>query len=239
LFAYKKLLVKIHHIFMAEVMSNRTICITDELYDYLVSVSLRESELLKRLRGETVVDEMSRMQISPEQGQFMSMLIRLIGAKKALEVGVYTGYSSLCIALAMHGDGQLVACDINEQWTAVAKRYWQEAGVSDKIDLRLGLAVDTLMGLLASGEAGSYDFAFIDADKKSYETYYELCLELLRAGGLIAIDNVLWGGAVADEDIMDEDTQTIRKLNKFILGDKRVEISLVPIGDGLTLARKV
>ncbi len=220
-------------------MSNRTICITDELYEYLVSVSLRESDLLKRLRAETVVDEMSRMQISPEQGQFMSMLIRLIGAKKALEVGVYTGYSSLCIALAMPGDGQLVACDINEQWTEVAKRYWQEAGVSDKIDLRLGPAVDTLKGLLANGESGSYDFAFIDADKKFYETYYELCLELLRAGGLIAIDNVLWGGAVADDDIMDDDTQTIRRLNKFILDDERVDISLVPIGDGLTLAHKL
>jgi predicted O-methyltransferase YrrM len=220
-------------------MSNRTLCITEQLYEYMVRVSLREPELLQRLRAETAFDEMARMQIAPEQGQFMTLLIHLLGAEKTIEIGVFTGYSALCTALALPDHGRLIACDISKEWTRIARRYWEEAGVSHKIDLRLAPAAETLAGLLAADEAGSFDFAFIDADKTGYDHYYEACLKLLRPGGLIAVDNVLWHGDVADRTFDDADTEAIRAFNRKIHGDPRVEISLVPIADGLTLARKL
>jgi predicted O-methyltransferase YrrM len=220
-------------------MSNRTLCITEQLYEYLVDVSLRESPLLQRLRVETAQDEQASMQIAPEQGQFMALLIHLLGAEKAIEIGVYTGYSSLCTALALPDHGRLIACDTSEQWTQVARRYWEEAGVAHKIELHLAPAAETLAALLAARQAGTFDFAFIDADKVGYGQYYEACLQLLRPGGLIAIDNVLWNGDVADPAIDDGDTEAIRVFNRKIHADPRVEISLVPIADGLTLARKL
>jgi predicted O-methyltransferase YrrM len=220
-------------------MSNKTICITEELYEYMLSVSLREPAVLHELRRETALDEHANMQISPEQGQFMALLVRLLGARKTLDIGVYTGYSSLCIGLALPRDGRVIACDLNPEWTDTAKRYWRKAGVADKIKLRLAPAQQTLEGLLAEKAAAAFDFAFIDADKKNYDMYYEYCLELIRPGGLIAIDNVLWDGAVADESVNDVDTMAIRSLNNKIHADPRVEISLVPIADGLTLARKI
>jgi caffeoyl-CoA O-methyltransferase len=204
----------------------------------MVSVSLREPQILRELRDETAQDEHAKMQISPEQGQFMGLLVHLIGAKKTLDIGTYTGYSSLCIAQALPDDGRLVACDISREWTDIARRYWQKAGVEQKIDLRLASALKTLQGLL-EGREQDFDFAFIDADKTNYDGYYEYCLQLVRPGGLIAIDNVLWDGAVADNSINDDDTKAIRALNKKIHADPRVEISLVPIADGLTLARKI
>jgi len=219
-------------------MSNRTLTVNDKLYEYMLHASLREPEILWRLRRETAQHEMSIMQISPEQGQFMSLLIRLIGVRRAIEVGVFTGYSSLCMALTLPDDGQLLACDVNEEWTAIAQRYWQEAGVDKKIDLKLAPATDTLSALLQDGQAELFDFAFIDADKCNYKNYYEACLKLIRPGGLIAIDNVLWGGSVVDEDDTEADTIAIREFNEYLRTDGRVDISLVPIGDGLTLARR-
>ena len=220
-------------------MSNKTICITEKLYDYMLSVSLREPEVLRKLRRETALDEHANMQISPEQGQFMALLVRLLGARKTLDIGVYTGYSSLCIGLALPRNGRVIACDLNRKWTDIAKRYWHKAGVADRIELRLAPAKRTLEGLMTEKRAAAFDFAFIDADKTNYDMYYEYCLELIRPGGLIAIDNVLWDGAVADETVDDADTMAIRALNNKIHTDSRVEISLVPIADGLTLARKI
>ncbi|MBW2485101.1 MAG: class I SAM-dependent methyltransferase [Deltaproteobacteria bacterium] len=221
-------------------MSNKTLCITEKLYEYMLSVSLREPEVLLELRRETGLDEQANMQIAPEQGQFMALLVRLLGAKKTLDIGVYTGYSSLCIGLALPQNGRVIACDLNRQWTDIAKRYWHKAGVADKIDLRLAPARQTLEELLANKTAAaSFDFAFIDADKVNYDIYYEYCLQLVRPGGLIAVDNVLWDGAVADESVDDVDTEAIRALNSKIHADPRVELSLVPIADGLTLARKM
>lgn len=191
-----------------------------------------------RLRDETMTMRGHSMQIAPEQGQFMAMMIRLIGARRGLEIGVFTGYSSLVTALALPNDGRLVALDRSEEWTAIAQRYWREAGVAHKIDLRLGAALDTLDRLLDDGHAGSFDFAFIDADKGNYDGYYERALRLVRPGGLVMLDNVLWGGSVADPAADDEDTAAIRALNNKIHRDDRVDVSLVPIGDGLTLARK-
>ena len=219
-------------------MTSRTLELDDRLYDYLLANSLREPPLLARLREETAAMPMANMQIGPEQGQFMALLVELIGARRTLEVGTFTGYSALCVALALPAGGKVIACDISEEFTAVARRYWAEAGVADKIDLRLGPAVETLDGLLSDGLAGTLDFMFIDADKVSYGAYYERGLSLLRPGGLIAVDNVLWNGAVADPGRQDEDTRAIRALNLKALGDGRVSISLVPIGDGLLLARK-
>ncbi len=219
-------------------MSNRSIGLSDTLYDYLLSVSLREPEVLRRLREQTAQDSMARMQIAPEQGQFMALLVQLMGAKRLLEVGVYTGYSSLWCALALPDDGRIVACDVSEQWTSVARRYWEEAGVSDKIDLRLAPAKETLDDLLASGQAGTFDFIFIDADKEGYADYYERALQLLRPGGLIAVDNVLWSGRVADPAVADRDTTALRSFNERLLHDERITLSLVPIADGLTLALK-
>jgi predicted O-methyltransferase YrrM len=219
-------------------MSNKTINLTDELYRYMISVSLREPDLLRELRAETAADPMANMQIAPEQGQFMALLIKLMGAARTLEVGVFTGYSALSVALAMPASGKLTACDISEAWTSIARRYWERAGVADRIDLRLGPAVDTLDALITAGHAGSYDFAFIDADKENYDAYYEQSLQLLRPGGLIVIDNVLWDGRVADASVNDADTRAIRALNKKLHADPRVSLSLIPVADGLTLALK-
>ena len=219
-------------------MSNRTLSITDALYEYILNHSLREPALLKQLREETAYDAMSRMQIAPEQGQFMALLIKLMGAKKAIEIGTYTGYSSVCIASALPSDGQLVTCDINQIWTTIAKRYWQTAKIDHKITLHLQLATLTLQKLLDEQQQHQFDFAFIDADKTSYDDYYELCLQLIRPQGLIVFDNMLWGGAVTDTNIHDADTTAIRALNDKLHHDTRVDISLLPIADGLTLAQK-
>ncbi len=219
-------------------MSNRSLTLTDTLYDYLLSHSLRESDIQARLREETSKLTMSAMQISPEQGQFMALLMRLLGVKRVIEVGVFTGYSSLAMAMAMPEDGEILACDVSEEWTAIAQRYWQEAGVTQKINLVIAPALETLQASIEQGQASSFDFAFIDADKQNYRHYYEACLQLIRPGGVIAIDNVLWGGSVADQSINDEDTVAIRELNRFIHQDTRVDISLLPLSDGLTLARR-
>ena len=219
-------------------MSNRSISLTDSLYDYLLSISLREPRLLLELREETAAMPAAGMQISPEQGQFMALLVRLIGARRCLEVGVFTGYSSLSVALALPEDGNIVACDVSEKWTAIARAYWQAAGVDHKIDLRLAPAVGTLDGLIAQGQAGSFDFAFIDADKSNYLAYYERALTLLRVGGLIVIDNTLWSGRVIDPEVSDADTVAIRHCNEVLHADTRIDVSLIPMGDGLTLARK-
>jgi predicted O-methyltransferase YrrM len=219
-------------------MSNQSIGLSDELYDYLLSVSLREHPVLAELRRHTASHAMSQMQISPEQGQFMALLVQLTQVRKALEVGVFTGYSALAVALALPPGGCLVACDVSEEYTAIAQQFWQQAGVSDKIDLRLAPAQETLQALIEAGEAGTFDFAFIDADKSHYDTYYEQALVLVKSGGIIAIDNVLWYGRVADPDVTDNRTQCIRALNQKLHGDDRIDLSLLPIGDGLTLVRK-
>jgi predicted O-methyltransferase YrrM len=219
-------------------MSNKTLQITDSLYNYLLSVSLREPNILRELREETSTMPRANMQISPEQGQFMALLIELLGAQKTLEVGVFTGYSALWVALTLPAEGRLVACDINPEWTSIAQRYWQRAGVTNKIDLRLGPAIQTLDQLIEAGEASSFDFAFIDAEKVEYEDYYQRALELLRPGGLIAVDNVLRNGRVIDPSFTDEDTGAIRAFNLARLHDDRVTLSMIPIADGLTLVRK-
>jgi predicted O-methyltransferase YrrM len=219
-------------------MSRTTLSLGGALYDYLLDMGVREDEVQRRLREETGALEMARMQISPEQGALMAMLIRVLGARRALEIGVFTGYSTLSVAKALPEDGRVVACDISEEWTAIARRYWEEAGVAHKIDLRLRPALETLDALLTDGAQGSFDFAFIDADKGGYLDYYERCLQLLRAGGLIAVDNVLWGGKVVDADDTEEDTLAIRQFNTALRHDNRIDVSLVPIGDGVTLARK-
>ena len=219
-------------------MSNRTIALTEDLYRYVLAVSLREPAILARLRSETASHPRAKMQIAPDQGQFMGLLVRLMGARKALEVGVFTGYSSLAVALALPADGKLVACDISEEYTSIARRYWQEAGVSGKIDLQLAPAEHTLDQLLRNGHGGSFDFAFIDADKEGYETYYEGVLRLLRPGGLVVIDNVLRKGEVIDPSATNSETASIRALNAKLLHDERIHLSLVGVGDGLTLALK-
>jgi predicted O-methyltransferase YrrM len=219
-------------------VSNRTIKIDARLYEYLVKVSVREPPLLARLRAETARLAEHNMQIAPDQGQFMAMLVRLIGAKRCLEIGTFTGYSSLAVALALPSDGRLIACDVSDQWTAIARRYWQEAGVAGRIELRLQPAIKTLDGLLAEGHSGRFDFAFIDADKVSYAQYYERVLSLLRPGGLVSVDNTLWNGKVADPKARDKDTTALKKFNAALYKDERIDLTLVPIGDGLTLARK-
>jgi predicted O-methyltransferase YrrM len=219
-------------------MSNRTIQLNDAVYDYLLQVSLREADLLRQLREETAGIPHANMQIAPEQGQFMALLVQLLGVRRAIEIGVFTGYSALAVALALPADGRLIACDINETWTAKAREYWQKAGIADKIDLRLAPAVETLDTLLQQNQAGTFDFAFIDADKGGYIAYYERLLQLLRPGGLIAVDNVLWDGAVADPDNKDPDTVALRAFNEHLRADERIALSLVPIGDGVTLAMK-
>lgn len=219
-------------------MSSRTIQVTDTLHRYLLEHSLREPDVLQRLRAETAGMVERNMQISPEQGQFMQMLLRLMGARRCLEVGTFTGYSALAMALALPEDGNVVTCDRSEDYTAVARRYWSEAGVDDRIALMLGPAAESLATLEAREGGGGYDFAFIDADKTGYADYYERCLRLLRPGGLIAVDNTLWDGRVADDDNPGEDTMALRAFNRAVHADERVDLSLVPIGDGLTLARK-
>ena len=193
---------------------------------------------MRELRDLTARQEMARMQVSPEQGSFMALLVELIGATRAIEIGTFTGYSALCIAQAMSPEGRLICCDVSEEWTAIAQDFWERAGVRERIDLRLAPAEDTLAGLIDSGAEGSFDLAFIDADKTGYRDYYEACLELVRPGGLLMFDNTLWNGAVADPDSRNEDTVALRELNDLLFRDERVSISLVPIGDGLTLARR-
>jgi len=207
-------------------------------YQYLLSVSVREPEIARRLREETQQLKNAQMQIGPDQGQFMQLLVQLLRARKTLEVGVFTGYSALWVAMGLPDDGRMIACDISEEYTAVAKRYWKQAGVDQKIDLRLGPALGTLDELLNAGQAGTFDFAFIDADKTNYENYYERALQLLRVGGLIAIDNTIWSGRVADPKEQDADTVAIRRLNEKLLGDERITPSMLTVGDGLTLAMK-
>ncbi len=219
-------------------MSRRSLSLTDAVYEYLLDHSLREHPVLAELREKTAALEEADMQIAPEQGQFMGLLVKLLGVRRALEVGVFAGYSALSVALALPEDGVLVACDISREWTDVARPHWEAAGVASRIDLRLGPANDTLNGLIDAGEGGTYDFAFIDADKLGYDAYYERCLTLLRPGGLVVIDNVLRDGRVADESVDDEETVAMRRLNRKILSDDRVDMSMLPVADGLTLAQK-
>jgi predicted O-methyltransferase YrrM len=220
-------------------MSNQSIGLSDTLYQYLLANSVREPDILTKLRAETAQHPLANMQVSPEQGQLMGLLVQLIGAKKCLEVGVFTGYSSLVVALNLPDDGRLIACDVSDEFTSIATKYWQQAGVNDKIDLHIAPAIETLDRLLADGEAGTFDFAFIDADKNNYAAYYDRCFQLVRQGGLILVDNVLWYGKVADPAMSeDKRTQAIKHLNQQIYHDDRVQISLIPIGDGLTIARK-
>lgn len=219
-------------------MSTATILLDEKLREYLLNVSVKESEILRELREETAQMEYSAMQISPEQGSFMAFLVGLINGKRTLDIGVFTGYSSLVVALALPKDGYVTACDINTEWTDIARKYWKLAQVEDKIDLRIAPALETLDELLTDGYRGTYDFSFIDADKINYQQYYERSLELIRSGGLIAIDNVLWSGRVIDDHCGDPNTEAIREFNKKLYQDERVSISMVPIGDGLTLACK-
>ena len=219
-------------------MSSGILSYTSSLRQYVWQYGLREHPALKELRTETEKLPSSMMQICPEQGALMGNLIRLIAAKKTIEVGTYTGYSAMAVALALPDDGEVVACDVSEEWTSVAKKAWEKAGIANKIDLQLAPASNTLDALLAEGKEGSFDFAFIDADKTNYQIYYEQCLKLIRQGGVIVIDNVLWGGAVTDSNRNDADTEAIRDLNQFIATDERVSISMIPVGDGLTVAVK-
>jgi caffeoyl-CoA O-methyltransferase len=219
-------------------MSLKTIGLGDALHDYLLASTLRDHDALRALRDETASMPEARMQISPEQGQLMQLLVELVGARRIVEVGTFTGYSSTAMALAMPDDGRIVCCDVSEKFTSIARRAWTDAGVSGKIDLRIGPAVETMDALLTGGAAGTFDMAFIDADKSNYDAYYERSLNLLRVGGLILVDNVLWSGRVADPAVTDADTQAIRALNGKIQKDARVTQAMLPIGDGLTLARK-
>ncbi len=219
-------------------MSNRTLSIDDRIYDYLSAVSINEPTLLQQLRQETAEMEYSAMQISPEQGQFMSLLIKLMAATRAIEIGTFTGYSSICIASAMPENGKLICCDTSPQWTDVAARYWALAGLENKIDLQLQPAQQTLQMLLDNGEKKSFDFIFIDADKQNYTVYYEMALQLLRKGGIIAVDNTLWSGAVADPENTEATTRAIRHFNQLLKDDDRISQSLLTIGDGLTLILK-
>jgi predicted O-methyltransferase YrrM len=211
---------------------------TDALYEYSLEVGLREPDLFRTLREETSRLTDAGMQIAPEQGPLLAMLVQLLGAKNCLEVGTFTGYSSLWVASVLPPDGRLICCDLSEEYTALARKYWELTGLAAKIDLRLGPAIDTLDSLLAGGGAGSFGYAFIDADKVSYDAYYERCLKLLRPGGLIAVDNTLWDGKVADPQVNDADTLAIRTLNRKLHADSRVSLSFLPFADGLTLALK-
>ncbi len=217
-------------------MTGKTIGLGGRLYDYYAAHAYREDEILKELRAETAKLASANMQIGPEQGAFMAMLVKLMGAKRILELGTFTGYSSL--AMALTGDVRIIASDVSEEWTNVALKYWKKAGVEGRIELRLGPAAETLEQLLNAGEASRFDLMFIDADKASYGIYYEGGLKLLRAGGVMLIDNVLWSGSVADTSIKDEDTSALRALNTKIMEDSRVDLVMVPICDGVTMARK-
>ena len=224
---------------METCMSNRTLELNDALYAYLLDVSLRESEVQRALREVTASHELARMQIAPEQGQFMAMLVKLTGARNILEIGTFTGYSALSMALALPDEGKVTCCDISEEWTSIALPFWEQAGVSERIDLHIAPALETLDTLLAAGGKGSFDMAFIDADKANYRHYFERCLHLVRPNGLILFDNTLWSGRVADGSITDEDTTALRALNLALRDDPRIDLSMLPLGDGLTLARVV
>ncbi|MBI3928066.1 MAG: class I SAM-dependent methyltransferase [Armatimonadetes bacterium] len=219
-------------------MSRRTLTLTDELYDYMLSISLREPEVMKRLREETARLPQSRMQIAPEQAQFMAFLAELIGARRVLEVGTFTGYSALALAGALPPEGRLITCDVNDVWTSMARPFWEEAGVLGRIEVRLGPAVGTLDALLDEGLEGTFDLAFIDADKENYRRYYEQCLRLVRSGGLVLLDNILWSGRVADSRVKDVDTEALRQINRRLHQDERVSLSVLPLADGLTIALK-
>ncbi|MGH8706001.1 MAG: O-methyltransferase [Burkholderiales bacterium] len=219
-------------------MSSKTLFMPAKVHAYLVANAVREKPVQRALRAATARLPGAGMQIAPEQGALMQLLVHLVGAKRYLEIGTFTGYSALCVALAMPRSGRLVCCDVSEEWTSIARRYWRRAGVLKKIALRLAPALETLDALLKRGGAGRYDFAFIDADKENYLRYYARCLKLVRRGGLIAADNTLWYGRVADPRAQDEDTRAIRAFNRALQRDRRVDVSLVPIGDGLTVARK-
>ena len=219
-------------------MANKTIGISDELAAYVVEVGTREPDVLTRLREETAAIPQHGMQIAPEEGAFLELLVELIGARRCIEVGTFTGYSSTAVALALPEDGRLVCCDVSEEWTSLARKYWDEAGVAGRIDLRIAPAAETLDQLLADGEEAAYDFAFVDADKTGYDGYYERLLRLVRSGGLIALDNTLWGGAVLDQDADDEDTRAIQALNAKLATDERITLCLLPVADGVTLARR-
>ena len=218
-------------------MAPKRSLLPDAVEQYVASVISRETPIMQRLRAETAALPQAGMQIGPDQGALLALLVRLMGARHALEIGTFTGYSALAVASALPLDGGLVSCDVNEEWTRIARRYWSEAGVSGRIDLRLGDARTTLAGLLRERGAGTFDFAFIDADKPAYDVYYEACLRLVRSGGLIAIDNVLWSGAVADPKAQDADTAALRALNLKIRDDHRVESCLLTVGDGVMLVR--
>jgi predicted O-methyltransferase YrrM len=219
-------------------MSRANEYLPENIYDYMTAVSVREPAILRRLREETASNPQAVMQIPPEHGQFLALLVQLMGARRTLEVGVFTGYSSLAVALALPNDGRILACDVSEEYTSVARRYWKEAGVDHMIELRLKPALETLKELIAQRQHSRFDFAFIDADKANYEGYYEYALELVRPGGVIAIDNVLWHGKVVDTQANDADTLAIRALNKKLHGDSRINLSMLPISDGLTLCYK-
>lgn len=219
-------------------MANKTMGISDELAAYVVKVGAREPEILARLREETAAIPQHGMQIAPEEGAFLALMVELVGARRCIEVGTFTGYSSTAIALALPQDGQLVCCDVSEEWTSLASKYWDEAGVADKIDLRIAPAAETLDQLLADGEEDAFDFAFIDADKAGYDGYYERLLRLVRRGGLIALDNTLWSGKVLNKDADDEDTRALQALNVKLADDERITLCLLPVADGVTLARR-
>jgi len=219
-------------------MANHTINLTDELYSYLLEMGLREPEVLKHLRVATEAEELSVMRSAPEQCQLMAMLIRLTGARRVIEVGTYTGYATLWMALSLPEDGQIITCDISERWSFVARRFWEQAGVQERVTLHLRPALQTLDELLECNEVECFDFAFIDADKENYEPYYERCLQLIRPGGLIVIDNVLWGGSVIDDTKLDSATEAIRAFNHKLKDDPRIDLAMLPVADGMTLALK-
>ncbi|AZD50014.1 class I SAM-dependent methyltransferase [Pseudomonas chlororaphis] len=219
-------------------MTARTLNLDDALYHYLLDVSLRETPLLHRLRDETQALPMARWQVAPEQGQFLALLVKLIGARRVLEVGTFTGYSALSMAAALPEDGQLICCDIPGDYNATARRYWQEAGVAGRIELRLAPALETLAKIEQEEGEGGFDLVFIDADKANYPAYLESALRLLRVGGLAVFDNTLWSGRVLEENPQSEDTRAIQALNRALKDDSRVDLSLLPLGDGLTLCRK-
>jgi len=219
-------------------MANKTLNLDKALYEYVLDIGLREPEVLRQLRAATEAEDMSVMRSAPEQGQFMAMLLKVMSAKRVLEIGTYTGYGTLWMAMGLPDDGEMVTCDISERWTSVARRFWEAAGVTERIRLELHPALETLDALMADGQADTFDFAFIDADKVNYDAYYEACLKLIHSGGLICVDNVLWGGSVIDPANHDESTEAIRAFNRKLKTDERIELSMLPVADGLTLAMK-